>query len=77
MILPHGMNQDTDEMECLTRFDELADKDGIIAVYPSALHGRWKVARKRLPSTFSASSQNRRLKRSLGTWCVHYWNPRS
>ena len=39
----HGMNQDPDDMERLTRFDELADKDGIIAVYPAALHGRWNV----------------------------------
>ena len=43
VILLHGMNQDTDDMERLTRFDELADKDGIIAVYPSALNGRWNV----------------------------------
>src|SRR3984957_5635354 len=43
VILLHGMNQDTDDMERLTRFAELADKDGIIAVYPSALHGRWNV----------------------------------
>jgi len=43
VILLHGMNQDPDDMERLTRFDELADKDGIIAIYPSALHGRWNV----------------------------------
>jgi poly(3-hydroxybutyrate) depolymerase len=43
VILLHGMNQDTDDMERLTRFGELADKDGIIAVYPLALHGRWNV----------------------------------
>ncbi len=43
MILLHGMNQDADDMERLTRFDELADKDGIIAVYAVALHGRWNV----------------------------------
>lgn len=43
MILLHGMNQDPDDMERLTRFDELADQDGIIAVYPAALHGRWNV----------------------------------
>jgi polyhydroxybutyrate depolymerase len=43
VILLHGMNQDADDMERLTRFDELADKDGIIAVYPLALHGRWNV----------------------------------
>jgi polyhydroxybutyrate depolymerase len=43
MILLHGMNQDPEDMERLTRFNELADKDGIIAVYPFALHGRWNV----------------------------------
>ena len=43
VILLHGMNQDADDMERLTRFNELADKDGIIAVYPAALHGRWNV----------------------------------
>ena len=43
VILLHGLNQETDDMERLTRFDDLADKDGIIAVYPSALHGRWNV----------------------------------
>ena len=43
VILLHGMNQDADDMQRLTRFDELADKDGIIAVYPIALHGRWNV----------------------------------
>ncbi len=43
VILLHGMNQDPDDMERLTRFDQLADKDGIIAVYPAALHGRWNV----------------------------------
>ena len=43
VILLHGMNQETDDMERLTRFDDLADKDNIIAVYPSALHGRWNV----------------------------------
>ena len=43
VILLHGMNQDADDMERLTQFDQLADKDGVIAVYPSALHGRWNV----------------------------------
>jgi len=43
VILLHGMNQDTDDMERLTRFNELADKDGVIAVYPLALHGRWNI----------------------------------
>jgi len=43
VILLHGMNQDPDDIERLTQFDQLADKDGIIAVYPAALHGRWNV----------------------------------
>jgi polyhydroxybutyrate depolymerase len=43
VLLLHGMNQDPDDMERLTRFDQLADKDGIITVYPAALHGKWNV----------------------------------
>jgi polyhydroxybutyrate depolymerase len=43
VILLHGMNQDADDIERLTGFDQTADKDGIIAVYPFALHGRWNV----------------------------------
>ena len=43
VILLHGMNQDPSDMERLTRFNELADKNGVIAVYPFALHGRWNV----------------------------------
>jgi len=39
----HGMHQDAGDVQRLTRFDDLADKDGIISVYPSALHGRWNV----------------------------------
>jgi poly(3-hydroxybutyrate) depolymerase len=43
VILLHGMNQEPDDIERLTGFDQIADKDGIIAVYPFALHGRWNV----------------------------------
>jgi polyhydroxybutyrate depolymerase len=43
VILLHGAHQDANDMERLTRFDELADKDGVIAVYPNSLHGRWNV----------------------------------
>ncbi|PYX49198.1 MAG: hypothetical protein DMG79_09455 [Acidobacteria bacterium] len=43
VILLHGSNQDADDVQRITRFDELADKDGVIAVYPSALHGRWNI----------------------------------
>src|ERR1700730_11118479 len=41
VVLLHGMNQDPEDIERLTRFNELADKDGIIAIYPSAFHWRW------------------------------------
>ena len=41
VVLLHGANQQADDMERLTRFNELADKDSVIAVYPSAVHGRW------------------------------------
>jgi polyhydroxybutyrate depolymerase len=43
VILLHGLNQDPDDMERLTQFDQLADKEGIITVYPFAQHGRWNV----------------------------------
>jgi polyhydroxybutyrate depolymerase len=43
IMLLHGMNQDAEDMERLTQFDQLADKDGIIAIYPFAEHGRWNV----------------------------------
>jgi polyhydroxybutyrate depolymerase len=43
VILLHGMNQDPSDMERLTRFNDLADKNGVIVVYPFALHGRWNV----------------------------------
>lgn len=43
VVLLHGLNQEADDMERLTRFNELADKDSVIAVYPSALQGRWNI----------------------------------
>ena len=43
VILLHGVNQDPDDMERLTGFDTLADANGIIVIYPAALHGRWNV----------------------------------
>jgi polyhydroxybutyrate depolymerase len=63
MILLHGMNQDPEDMERLTRFNELADKDGIIAVYPSAQHGRWNVgvrAEERRPMSMGPGGRGRR-----------------
>ena len=42
-ILLHGLDQNAAEMARLTHFNELADRDSIIAVYPNALGGRWTV----------------------------------
>jgi polyhydroxybutyrate depolymerase len=42
VILLHGLNQDADDMARLTHFSQLvADKNGIIAVYPNAARGQW------------------------------------
>ena len=63
VILLHGMNQDPEDMERLTRFNELADKDGIITVYPFALHGRWNIgvrAAERRPMGMGPGGRGRR-----------------
>jgi polyhydroxybutyrate depolymerase len=63
VILLHGMNQDPEDMERLTRFNELADKDGIITVYPFALHGRWNIgvrAADRRPMGMGPGGRGRR-----------------
>jgi poly(3-hydroxybutyrate) depolymerase len=52
VILLHGQGLDADDMARLTRFNELADKDGIIAVYPNATRGRWNIGVR--PQTQSA-----------------------
>jgi polyhydroxybutyrate depolymerase len=43
VILLHGRNQNADNMARLTHFNQLADKDGIIAVYPNATRGQWNI----------------------------------
>src|SRR5271156_993120 len=43
VILLHGQNQDADDMARLTLFNQTADKDGIIAVYPNAASGKWNI----------------------------------
>jgi len=42
VILFHGGNQDADDMERITHFNQLADKEGIITIYPSA-KGQWNI----------------------------------
>jgi len=41
VVLLHGTNQQADDIERLTNFNALADKDSVIAVYPNSQHGRW------------------------------------
>jgi polyhydroxybutyrate depolymerase len=43
VILLHGRNQAPEDMARLTHFDQFADKNGIIAVYPNAARGRWNI----------------------------------
>lgn len=43
VILFHGRNQDADDMARLTLFNQLADKDSIITVYPNASRGEWNI----------------------------------
>jgi polyhydroxybutyrate depolymerase len=43
VILLHSLNQDAAEMARLTHFNEFADKDSIIAVYPNAVGGHWNI----------------------------------
>ena len=52
VILLHGRNQNADDMPRLTHFNQLADKDGVIAVYPNATRGEWNIGvRPEQPST--------------------------
>jgi len=43
VILFHGRNQEPDDMERITHFNQLADKDGVIAIYPAAAQGQWNL----------------------------------
>ena len=43
VILLHGRNQDADDMARLTHFNQFADKDSIIVVYPNSAHGQWNI----------------------------------
>lgn len=43
VILLHAQNQDVDDMGRLTHFSQFIEKKGVIAVYPSALRGRWNI----------------------------------
>src|SRR5258708_22029890 len=48
VILLHGRDQDAAEMARLTHFNDFADKDSIIAVYPNTVNGRWNFGANQL-----------------------------
>jgi poly(3-hydroxybutyrate) depolymerase len=58
VILLHGRSQDATDMERLTHFNQLADKNGIIAVYPNATHGSWSIGVR--PEQINEAMQPRR-----------------
>jgi polyhydroxybutyrate depolymerase len=61
VILFHGRNQNADDMARLTHFNQLADKDGIIAVYPNATRGEWNIGvRPEQPSPLAQRGYGRR-----------------
>jgi polyhydroxybutyrate depolymerase len=43
VILLHSFDQEAAEVARLTHFDQFADSNGIIAIYPNALNGRWNL----------------------------------
>ena len=72
VILLHGRNQDADDMARLTHFNQLADKDGIIAVYPKAMRGEWNIGvRPEQPAMAMGPARgraSRRVGRRLSRW---------
>ncbi|MGD0987796.1 MAG: PHB depolymerase family esterase [Candidatus Sulfotelmatobacter sp.] len=60
VILFHGRNQDADDIERITHFNQLADKNGIIALYPAA-QGQWNIGvRAETPSVMPRRGMGRR-----------------
>src|SRR5580692_7796807 len=43
VILFHGRNQNADDMARLSHFNQLADKNGIVAVYPNSKQAEWNI----------------------------------
>jgi poly(3-hydroxybutyrate) depolymerase len=66
VILLHGRNQDAGDMARLTHFNQLADKDRIIAVYPNAAHGSWNIGVH--PEQVNQGMQPRRGGGRRGGW---------
>jgi polyhydroxybutyrate depolymerase len=61
VILFHGRNQSADDMARLSHFNQLADKNGVIAVYPNAARAEWNIGvRPEQPSTAMGPRGGRR-----------------
>jgi polyhydroxybutyrate depolymerase len=67
VILLHGRNQNGDDMARLTHFNQLADKDSIIAVYPNSSRGQWNIG-VRSDTTSEGMPQRRRGYGRPGGW---------
>jgi polyhydroxybutyrate depolymerase len=66
VILLHARNQDPDDMSRLTLFNQLADKDGVIAVYPEAARGQWNIGVR--PEAQEQPPMQRRRGYGRGGW---------
>jgi polyhydroxybutyrate depolymerase len=66
VILLHGRNQDADDMARLTHFNQFADKDSIIVVYPNSAHGQWNIGVR--PEQVNEGMQPRRGGGRGGGW---------
>jgi hypothetical protein len=78
VILFHGRNQDADDIERITHFNQLADKNGIIALYPAA-QGQWNIGvRAETPSVMPRRGMGRRgaalqMGRRISRWRRRWW----
>jgi hypothetical protein len=43
VVLLHGSQQNADDMAKISRFNDRANRDSIIAVYPNAWRGEWNI----------------------------------
>jgi polyhydroxybutyrate depolymerase len=66
VIVLHGRSQDADDMARLTHFNQFADKDSIIVVYPNSEHGQWNIGVR--PEQVNQGMQPRRGGGGRGGW---------
>jgi polyhydroxybutyrate depolymerase len=52
VILLHGFDQDAAEIARITHFNDFADRNNIIAVYPNGLNGRWGIGAAPAPGAY-------------------------